>query len=180
MTPRNRRAAVIAGAALLALAAGWAGLLPTAAGQNQPPPPPAVAAEIRWLEERSMLREAREAAALVSGHPEQWRHPYGTPQPHEAVRHASVWLLDYPGSVIPRPGRSVIATWADPALWDTLHDLGIELLHTGPIQRAGGVKGMEFTPSLDGWFDRISLDLDPALGSDDEYARLVEIGRAHV
>ena len=111
----------------------------------------------------------------MSGRPDQWRHPYGTPQPREAVRHASVWLLDYPGSVITRPGRSVIATWADPALWDALRDLGIDLLHTGPVQRAGGVEGTEYTPTTDGWFDRISLDLDPALGTEEEYARLVAV-----
>src|SRR5690242_18730488 len=49
--------------------------------------------DIPWLEERSMLRQAREAAATVSGRPNQWRHPYGSPQPRDAVRHASVWLL---------------------------------------------------------------------------------------
>lgn len=110
----------------------------------------------------------------MSGRGEQWRHPYGKPQPAEAVRHASVWLLDYPGSVIPRAGRSVLATWADPIFWDTLRDLGIDLLHTGPVQRAGGVRGASFTPTLDGWFDRISLDLDPGLGTEEDYARLVE------
>src|SRR3954469_23861022 len=91
-----------------------AGLAPV----GRPDPPADPGPELRWLEERSMLRQARDAAAEVSGHGEQWRHPYGTPQPREAVRHASVWLLDYPGSVIPRPGQSVIATWADPGLWD--------------------------------------------------------------
>jgi len=153
-----------------------AGLLPTVYSE-QP------SADVRWLEERSMLFQARHAAAAVSGQGELWRHPYGTPQPREAVRHASVWLLDYPGSVIPRPGASVLATWADPAFWDTLHDLGIDLLHTGPIQRAGGVRsgdnGWQFTPTLDGWFDRISLELDPGLGTEAEYARLVEVAAQH-
>ncbi|HTK77664.1 MAG TPA: hypothetical protein VL371_20530, partial [Gemmataceae bacterium] len=152
-----------------------AGLIPAVYPQ-QPSP------DVRWLEEQSMLFQARDAAARVSGHGEQWRHPYGSPQPREALRHASVWLLDYPGSVIPRPGGSVLATWADPAFWDTLHDLGIDLLHTGPIQRAGGVRragdGWEYTPTLDGWFDRISLEIDPALGTEAEYARLVEVAAA--
>ena len=52
-----------------------------------------------------MLRQARDAAATFSGRPEQGRHPYGTPQPREAVRHASVGLLDYPSL-----GRMVAAT----------------------------------------------------------------------
>ena len=63
-----------------------------------------------------MLSQARRQAATISGSGVQWRHPYGTPQPRQAVRQASVWLLDYGGSVIPRPGRSVLATWADPQL----------------------------------------------------------------
>jgi len=37
-----------------------------------------------------------------------------------AVRRASVWCSDYPGSVVTRPGQSVIATWSDPHLWDAL------------------------------------------------------------
>jgi maltose alpha-D-glucosyltransferase/alpha-amylase len=133
------------------------------------------AAYLSWLEERSMLFQARQAATEVSGRGVQWRHPYGKPQPREAVRQAPVWLLDYPGSVITRPGQSVIATWGDPDLWDTFSKLGIDLLHTGPVNRAGGVKGTEYTPTLDGWFDRISLELDPALGTEEEYARMVAV-----
>ncbi len=44
---------------------------------------------ISWLEERSMLRQAREAAATVAGRPNQWRHSYGSPQPRDAVRSGS-------------------------------------------------------------------------------------------
>jgi trehalose synthase len=151
--------------------------------QAQPAPNQATPAQISWLEERSMLRQAGEAAALVSGKGIQWRSAYGSPQPLTAVRHASVWLLDYPGSVIPRPGKSVVATWGDPELWDALRDLGVDLLHTGPLNRSGGVRGNEYTPTLDGWFDRISLDLDPALGTEAEYVRMAEVAagrKAHV
>jgi len=140
-----------------------------------PGSPPKADDEVRWLEEQSMLAQTRDTAATVSGKAIQWQHRYGEPQPREAVKHASVWLLDYPGSVVTRPGRSVIATWGDPALWDALHDLGVDLLHTGPVQRAGGIKGKEYTPTTDGWFDRVSLDLDPALGTEAEYAKLVTV-----
>ena len=74
-------------------------------------------AYVRWLEERSMLFQAAEQAQSISGRGAQWRHAYGDPQPREAVQQASVWLLDYPGSVIPRPGKSVVATWGNPELW---------------------------------------------------------------
>src|SRR5262249_56278389 len=101
----------------------------------QAPRPAADLAVVRWLEERSMLHQARDAAAAVSGRAEQWRHPYAMPQPRKAVRHASVWLLDYPGSLVTGAGRSVIATWRDPPPSDTLRDLGIDLLHTAPAHR---------------------------------------------
>src|SRR5262245_60117124 len=99
-------------------------------------PSPDSSAYLRWLENQSMLYQASQVTLGVSGHAAQRRHPYGRPQPREAVRHAAVWLLDYPGSVITRPGRSVLGTWADARLWDTLRDVGIDLLHTGPVNRA--------------------------------------------
>src|SRR5262245_46459403 len=102
---------------------GWAWLLiaaacwgPAAVG-GQPKadradvPDPAY---VRWLEERSMLYQAGQQARAVSGSGVQWRHPFGEPQPRQAVRRASAWLLDYAGSVIPRPGQSVLVTWGDP------------------------------------------------------------------
>lgn len=161
----------------LTLAAFCTGLLVVALGLQYDSRPASQedAALLRWLEERSMLFQARQAALAVSGQGVQWRHPYGQPQPREAVKQASVWLLDYPGSVITKPGQSVLAAWGDPHLWDALHDVGIDLLHTGPLNRAGGVEGTEYTPTLDGWFDRISLDLDPAFGSEAEYMRLVAV-----
>src|SRR5688572_19577946 len=97
------------------------------------------AAYVRWLEERSMLFQAAQQAQLISGNAVQWRHAYGEPQPREAVKLASVWLLDYPGSVITRPGESVIATWGNPELWETLEEIGIDLLHTGPVKQAGEI-----------------------------------------
>jgi len=136
-------------------------------------------AYIHWLEERSMLFQAGEQAQLISGKGVQWRHAYGEPQPREAVQRASVWLLDYPGSVIPRPGTSVIATWGDPQLWQALERIGIDLLHTGPIKQAGGVEERRFTPTNDGWFDPISIELDPDLGTDEEYRAMVRTAEKH-
>jgi hypothetical protein len=113
-----------------------------------------------------MLYQAARHARSVSGSGIQWRHPYADPRPRALVRKASVWLLDYPGSVIPREGQSVVATWADPQRWKALESLGVQLLHTGPVKRAGGVVGRKYTPTIDGWFDPISLEIDPQLGTD--------------
>src|ERR1043165_8515888 len=75
-----------------------------------------------WLEERSMLRQAERVARSISGNGAQWKYAYAAPETRQAVRRASVWVLDYAGSVIPRPKKSVIATWADTALWDAFQD----------------------------------------------------------
>src|SRR6185503_3390618 len=155
------------------LAAVAVGLLLTVSLRSQPAADPAKA-DVAWLEERSMLHQADVAARGVSGKSVQWRHRYGDPQPREAVRHASVWLLDYPGSVIPRPGKSVIATWGEPELWQALEQIGIDLLHTGPVKRAGGIRERRQTPTIDGWFDPISIEIDPDLGTDEEYKAMVQ------
>lgn len=154
--------------------------LPIQAQETSPASPAVVSKavvsrDVEWLQKESMLHQAAEASRGISGRGIQWRHPFGEPQPREATKKASVWLLDYPGSVITPEGKSVIATWGEPQLWKTLNDVGIELLHTGPLNRSGGVREGEFTPTIDGWFDRISLDLDPALGSEAEYRRMVAV-----
>src|SRR5205085_1213047 len=100
---------------------------------------------VQWLERQSMLFQARQQAAMVSGNGIQWRHVYGDPQPRKAVEQASAWLLDYPGSVITRPGTSVFETWGDPELWQTLEKIGIDLLHTGPVKRAGSIRERRYT-----------------------------------
>jgi len=130
---------------------------------------------IDWLQSRSMLDQSRRLMPRVSGHGLQWRHEYAAPQPLAVVQKASVWVLGYPGSVITRPGKSVIDTWGDRALWEAFGDIGIDLLHTGPVKRAGGIVRNEYTPTIDGWFDRISLEIDPALGTEDEYRRMVAV-----
>ncbi len=83
-------------------------------------------------------------ARAVSGDGVPWRHPYGEPQAREAVPQASVWLLDYAGSVIPRQGQSVLQRGATRNYADTGEDR-VDLLHTGPVKRAGGVRERRFT-----------------------------------
>ncbi len=40
---------------------------------------------------------------------------------------------------------------------------GVTGVHTGPMKRAGGIRGREYTPTIDGNFDRISTEIDPWL-----------------
>jgi len=173
------------------LALCFALLAPTADAQivSQHPPAPAnIAAapntdttlpdEIQWLEARSMLDQARRLATTISGQGRQWQHEYASPQPRALVQKASTWVLGYPGAVITRPAQSVIAAWADPALWKTFSEIGINLLHTGPVKLSGGIVGRTYSPTIDGWFDRISLEIDPKLGTEDEYRRMVKAAAA--
>jgi trehalose synthase len=130
---------------------------------------------ILFLEQNSMLFQAEQAAALVSGEGVQWRHTYSNPQPGQLLKTASTWLLYYPGSVITPPNTSVLATWALPQYWDTLQTVGITAQHTNPVQRAGGISGTTFTPTIDGWFDRISLEIDPQFGTENDYTQMVTV-----
>jgi maltose alpha-D-glucosyltransferase/alpha-amylase len=137
--------------------------------QTAPPTPD----YIQFLEQQSMLFQADQVADRISGMGIQWREDFGRPEPTALVQTASVWLLYYPGSVITKPGASVIGTLADPQFWAANRDVGITLLHTNPTQRAGGIRDQEFTPTSDGWFDRISLDTAPELGTEADFSQLV-------
>src|SRR6266508_2648459 len=129
--------------------------------------------DIRWLVERSMLHQAEVTARRYSGHGELWQHPYAIPQPRAASALASVWFTAYPPAQITRPGESVLQSLGDPEIWSIFRDLGIKGMHTGPMERSGGIRGHEYTPTVDGNFDRISSEIDPGFGTEEEYKALV-------
>ena len=157
----SRRLAAIAAGCVLA--AGYS----TSWAQQAPD-----ADYINFLEQNSMLFQADQVSEKISGMGIQWGNDFGQPEPARLVQQASVWLLYYPGSVITKQGTSVIGTWADEGFWSANHDIGIELLHTNPTERAGGLRDRQFTPTIDGWFDRISLDTAPEFGTEDEFKQL--------
>src|SRR6266852_2247280 len=132
---------------------------------------------IRWLVERSMLHQAEVTARRYSGHGELWQHPYAIPQPRAASALASVWFTAYPPAQITRPGESVLQSLGDPELWSIFRDIGIKGMHTGPMKRAGGIRGHEYTPTVDGNFDRISSEIDPGFGTEEEYKAMVRSAR---
>ncbi|MFI4878265.1 MAG: maltose alpha-D-glucosyltransferase, partial [Steroidobacterales bacterium] len=127
-----------------------------------------------------MLHQAQLLARRYSGNSLQWQHPYGQPQPRLAVSRASVWFTAYPASTIAAsPGTSVLATLADERLWRAFQAIGIQGIHTGPMKRSGGVQGLAYTPSVDGNFDRISLEIDPEFGTEAQYKSMVAAARSH-
>jgi trehalose synthase len=126
-------------------------------------------AYVSWLLSQSMLADANEISQQFSGQGSMWQNPYATPSPRGAVETASVWFTAYPLSLITRPDESFLKAMADEKMWEAFARIGIEAVHTGPVKRAGGISGWTLTPSVDGHFDRISTEIDPAFGTEEEF-----------
>ena len=130
---------------------------------------------VGWLDGQSMLADANVLARQLSGQPSMWRNPYARPNPRKAIETASVWFTAYPISLITTPGTSFLAAIASNRLWTAFQRIGIDGVHTGPVKRAGGIVGWQATASVDGHFDRISTQIDPIFGDDEEFRKLTEI-----
>src|SRR3954452_23639083 len=126
-----------------------------------------------------MLEKAGTMAGGFSATAGTSHNPFAIPNPRAAITSASVWFTAYPMSLVTKPGCSFLATLGDPELWGALRKIGIDGVHTGPVKRAGGLSGVEATPSVDGYFDRISTDIDHAFGTEEEYRRLCEVAAQH-
>jgi trehalose synthase len=139
---------------------------------------PADQGDVAWMEQRSMLHQAAVLARHVSGSGTMWRHAYANPEPRAASAMASVWFTAYPGATITRQGETVLQSLGDEELWRAFREIGIKGMHTGPMKRSGGVRGREYTPTVDGNFDRIGTDIDPTFGSESEYRSMTKNARA--
>ncbi|HET6550798.1 MAG TPA: maltose alpha-D-glucosyltransferase [Solirubrobacter sp.] len=127
---------------------------------------------VEWLEAKSMLCDANRLAGQLSGQGSMWQNPFAHPDPRAALERASVWFTAYPLSFVTRQDESFLAALADRGLWDAFRRIGIDALHTGPVKLAGGLNGRRLTPSIDGHFDRISMDVDPVFGTEEEFRML--------
>jgi trehalose synthase len=136
-------------------------------------------AYVSWLLSRSMLADANEISRQFSGQGSMWQNPFANPGPRQAVETASVWFTAYPLSLITRPGESFLAAMADEAMWSAFAAIGIQAVHTGPVKRAGGISGWQLTPSVDGHFDRISTEIDPAFGTEAEFRAMCGMATWH-
>lgn len=145
---------------------------PRSAGASNP-------SYISWLKRQSMLRDADILARSLSGQPSMWRNPYAKPDARRAIRIASVWFTAYPISLITAPGQSYLDALGSQELWDAFEAIGINGLHTGPVKLAGGLTGWEQTASVDGHFDRISTQMDPVFGSDEQFRTLCDVAEHH-
>jgi trehalose synthase len=127
---------------------------------------------VQWLVEQSMLQGANQLAARYAGQGRMWQRPYAETRPRAASALASVWFTAYPAAIITREGESVLQTLGDDQLWRALSAIGVQAIHTGPMKQAGGIRGRELTPTIDGHFDRIGLAIDPAFGTEEEYVAM--------
>lgn len=134
---------------------------------------------VDWLVEQSMLGAARKRAKLYSGQGRLWQQPYAHTRPRDASALSSVWFTAYPASIITRENGTVLEALGDEALWHALSRIGIQGIHNGPLKRAGGLCGTEYTPTIDGNFDRISFDIDPQLGTEAQLQALTRMAAAH-
>ncbi len=132
---------------------------------------------VQWLESRSMLYQAENLSDLIAGTHHQWQNTFGHPKPKDFLRAASVWFTSYPKSIITELGKSVLQALGTKELLEALHEIGIDGIHTGPMKRAGGISGRSYTPSVDGFFDRIELVVDPLFGTNDQYIEMTKIAR---
>lgn len=132
---------------------------------------------IEWLESESLLHNAEIMATTVSGKGMQWQGEYTEPQAKNAVDMAPVWFNSYPISTIAGEGETFFTVFSDEDLWRAFEEIGIQCLHTGPVKVAGGVKGTEYTPTVDGFFDRINLIIAPEFGTDEDYRNMVEVAK---
>ncbi len=136
-------------------------------------------AYVEWLEAQSMLRDAKTLGRQLSGRHTMWNSPFAKPDPRAALAKASVWYTGYPISLITAPGQSFLGAMGSEDLWSAFEKIGIEAIHSGPVKVAGGITGWEYTPSVDGHFDRISMQIDPLFGTEDEFRSMCEAAQAH-
>jgi trehalose synthase len=129
-------------------------------------------AYLEWLISQSMLNDANELARQLSGSGSMLQNPFAHPDPRAAIRRAGVWFTAYPLSFVTRPDQSFLAALAEDTLWEAFATIGIEAVHTGPVKKAGGLDGWQQTPSVDGHFDRISMQVDSEFGTEDELRAL--------
>lgn len=134
---------------------------------------------VRWLKKTSMLAAANSLSRKYSGKGAMWQNPYARPRPRAAVKKASVWYTAYPMSLITGQDESMIASLGNDKLWSVFEEIGIEGLHTGPMKIAGGISGWRRTASIDGHFDRMSNDIDPLFGTENDFKAMSGVAAAH-
>ena len=119
---------------------------------------------------QSMLADANEISQQFSGQGTMWQNPFANPGPRQAVETASVWFTAYP-HLADHPARRVVPGRAGRRGACGRRSPRSASRPSTPARssaRAGSRAG-SYTPSVDGHFDRISTQIDPAFGTEDEF-----------
>ena len=80
-----------------------------------------------------------------------------------------MWFTAYPLSLITRPGESFLAALGDEALWEAFRRSASTPCTPGRSSGPAASPAGAHTPSVDGHFDRISIEIDPEFGTEDEF-----------
>lgn len=183
-TPRRSRWWRASGILLLATVAVDCGGDSGSADPPGDPPPCAGAAGsdnplVSYYVPQSMLCQGENASALVSGSEEQWAGHYEDPQPKDVIKANADLLETYPFSYLPEANKTVMASLGSPALWDELARLGVTVMHPITFEHGGRLAGMQTMVSTDGGFDRISTDVEPKFGTEDDVRALSMTAKTH-
>ena len=47
------------------------------------------------------------------------------------------------------------------------------------MKRSGGIRGQDYTPTIDGNFDRISFEIEPSFGTEEDFIAMGRTAAAH-
>lgn len=160
--------------------------------------------ERTWCEKIQVITAV---ISIVDLTPSEPRSPYAhdfilgsrsSPQTDRAIELASTWVSIYPAAIIPEPGKKVLETLyglVEPRPefngQSVLKKIGIQGVYMTPIFGSGGIKGIvevkdkegkdktegDFTKSIDGGFDPISIWVHPSFGDTVDYKRMAKIAR---
>jgi trehalose synthase len=138
-----------------------------------------LSSHVEWLKSRSMLLKYEHLIQSFGGKSSQWLYPYGLSRPEDALKRSSVWFAAYPDSLMGEPGANVLDVLGAPELHQSLSEVGIQAIHTGPVKRSGSITGTTYGPSIDGHFDRIEQLVDPMYGEESQYQEMVSTAGQH-
>ena len=124
---------------------------------------------VRRVARRGVDAARRQPARLAALRPGQHvAEPVRAPGPARGAR-ARVGLVHRLPAVVRHPhGRDVTCPRSPTAGCGRRSARSASTrVHTGPVKQAGGLNGRRLTPSIDGHFDRISMEVDPEFGTEE-------------
>ena len=113
-------------------------------------------AYVEWLREPVDAGDGGRLAGRFSATAGTSHNPFADPEPASGDRRGPrSGSRPIPMSMVTKPAAR---SWPPSAIdaVGRVRAIGIDGVHTGPVKRAGGLSGGEATPSVDGYFDRIS------------------------